>query len=189
MTRRLDAMRDAFPEAMVTGHESLVESMKNDLKGRHVLAAAVRCGAHAIITDNVRHFPPESLEPYGLECMPADKFLEDQYHLNPDLFISKLIEQALQIKWTLPQLIAKHVPSLAKVNRDLRSYGPAGFSADVDRGDFSSVALFLQAPALRPVAYAVVGRYQQRQYPEPDHANPLNDGNGSRTCIGHRLPG
>ena len=113
--RRLKAMRETFPEAMVIGYEDLVESMKNDPKDRHVLAAAVRCGAHTIVTNNQKHFPKESLEPYGLECVTADKFLEDQYHLSPDLFINKLIEQASQIGWTLPQLIAKHVPSLHRL--------------------------------------------------------------------------
>jgi predicted nucleic acid-binding protein len=114
-TRRLKTMNAAFPEAMVTGYENLVDSMTNHPKDRHVLAAAVRCRAHAIVTNNEKHFPRESLEPYGLECVSADKFLEDQYHLNPDVFIGKLVEQALEIKWTLPQLIAKHVPSLARL--------------------------------------------------------------------------
>jgi predicted nucleic acid-binding protein len=114
-TRRLTTMDAAFPEAMVTGYESLIDSMKNHPEDRHVLAVAVRCGAHAIVTNNQKDFPRESLEPFGLECVSADKFLEDQYHLNPDLFIRKLVEQALQIGWTLPQLIAKHVPSLARL--------------------------------------------------------------------------
>jgi len=30
---------------------------------------AVRCGAHAIVSDNVKHFPKESLAAYGLECL------------------------------------------------------------------------------------------------------------------------
>lgn len=115
VTRRMETIHAAFPEAMVTGHESLIESMKNDPKDRHVLAAAVRCGAHAIVTNNQKHFPKASLDPYGLECVTADKFLEDQYHLNPDLFIGKLVEQAQQIGWTLPQLIARHVPSLTRL--------------------------------------------------------------------------
>jgi predicted nucleic acid-binding protein len=55
--RRITAMETAFEDAKVNGHECLVSSMTNDPKDRHVLAAAVRCGAHAIITDNVRHFP------------------------------------------------------------------------------------------------------------------------------------
>ncbi len=114
-TRRVKAMNAAFPEAMVIGYESLMDSMKNHPKDRHVLATAVRCGAHVIVTNNQKDFPRESLEPFGLECVSADKFLEDQYHLNPDLFISKLVEQALEIRWTLPQLIAKHVPCLARL--------------------------------------------------------------------------
>src|SRR5260370_38252237 len=124
VTRRLETMKRAFPEAMVIGYEDLTESMKNDPKDRHVLAAAVQCGAHAIVTDNQKHFPKESLEPYGLECVTADKFLEDQYHLSPDLFISKLVEQALKIKWTFPQLIARHVPSLASL---IKSTYPSAF--------------------------------------------------------------
>jgi predicted nucleic acid-binding protein len=46
---RIQAMRDSFPEAMVTGYEELIDAMKNDAKDRHVLAAAVRCSAHAIV--------------------------------------------------------------------------------------------------------------------------------------------
>jgi hypothetical protein len=42
-------------------------------------------------------------------------FLEHQYHENPDLFISKLVDQASDIGWTLHRLISKHVPSLARL--------------------------------------------------------------------------
>ncbi len=108
-------MTDAFPEAMVLGHEDLMDSMKNEHEDRHVLAAAVRCGAHAIISDNEKHFPEKALAPYNLECLTADKFLQHQYHLNPDLFIRKLSEQAADIGYPLHTLISKHVPSLAKL--------------------------------------------------------------------------
>ena len=81
--RRIRAMEMAFPSAMVAGYEDLIASMDNDPKDRHVLAAAVKCGAHAIVSDSVKHFPPESLAPYAIECMTADDFLAHQYHLNP----------------------------------------------------------------------------------------------------------
>lgn len=45
--RRVAAMEAAFEDAKVTGYEPLVDSMTNDKKDRHVLAAAVRCGAQA----------------------------------------------------------------------------------------------------------------------------------------------
>ena len=113
--RRTRAMKSAFPDAMVFGYEDLIASMTNHPEDRHVLAAAVKCGAHSIVSDNVRHFPPESLAPYGLECLTADRFIEHQYHLDPDAFIGVLAEQAEDIGWTLPQLISRHVPSLSKL--------------------------------------------------------------------------
>jgi hypothetical protein len=86
--RRIQAMECMFPDAMVTGCDDLIASMTNDPKDRHVLAAAVKCGAQSIVSNNVRHFPQESLAPYGLECLTADDFLQHQYHLNPDAFLS-----------------------------------------------------------------------------------------------------
>ena len=115
VARRIRALESAFPDAMVCGYEDLIASMTNDAKDRHVLAAAVRCGAHGIVTDNGKHFPAEALAPYGLECLTADDFLVHQYHLNPDAFIGVLVEQAADIGWTLPQLLSRHVPSLSKV--------------------------------------------------------------------------
>ena len=110
--RRISNMEMAFPDAMVTGYDSLVSSMTNHQNDRHVLAAAVRCGAHCIVSNNARHFPADSLSPYDLECLTADDFLRHQYHLNPDAFIGVLVEQANDIGWTLPRLISKHARSL-----------------------------------------------------------------------------
>src|ERR1039457_4327260 len=62
--RRIVAMQAAFEDAVITGYEDLVPAMRNDPKDRHVLAAAVRNGAHAIVSNNKRHFPKELLEPY-----------------------------------------------------------------------------------------------------------------------------
>jgi predicted nucleic acid-binding protein len=115
--RRIDAMVRTFPDALVEGFEDLIPSMTNDAKDRHVLAAAVRCGANAIVTDNTRHFPRKSLAPYDLECLSADEFLEHQYHLDPDAFIDVLRDQAADVNFTLPHLISLHVPSLSRLIR------------------------------------------------------------------------
>jgi predicted nucleic acid-binding protein len=110
---RIKSMNLAFPEAMVDGHQGLIESMQNDKKDRHVLAAAVRCGANCIVSNNKKHFQEAALKPYDLECLTADEFLQHQYHLHPDEFIAVLKQQAEDIGWTLPQLLSRHVKSLA----------------------------------------------------------------------------
>lgn len=113
--RRVDVMLQAFPDAMVIGFDDLISAMKNHEGDRHVLAAAVRCGADAIVSNNKKHFPPDALSPYGIECLTAGQFLSHQYHLNPDRFIAILEMQAEDISWTLQQLISKHVPELSKL--------------------------------------------------------------------------
>jgi hypothetical protein len=67
--RRITAMQCAFEDACVTGYADLVASMTNDKKDRHVLAAAVRAGAHAILKENVKHFPAKSVEPYAIDVL------------------------------------------------------------------------------------------------------------------------
>lgn len=92
--RRITAMENAFEDANVSDYGSLSVSMTNDHKDRHVLAAAVRCGAHAIITDNLRHFPPASVRPYDVDVLTPDAFLVHQFHLNRELLAEKLTAQA-----------------------------------------------------------------------------------------------
>jgi predicted nucleic acid-binding protein len=92
--RRITAMQTAFEEACVAGYADLIASMSNDKKDRHVLAAAVRTGAHAILTENVKHFPSESVESYNIDVLPPDEFLAHQFHLNRELLEEKLRSQA-----------------------------------------------------------------------------------------------
>jgi hypothetical protein len=117
-SRRIKAMEEAFPEALVTGYESLIDAMQNDAKDRHVLAVAVRAGADCVVTDNIKHFPQKALEPFGLESLTAQDFLLHQYHLDPDTFIGVLKEQAKDTNRTLADLVAvlsRYTPNLAEV--------------------------------------------------------------------------
>lgn len=92
--RRIVNMDVAFEDARVTGYEALIPAMTNDAKDRHVLATAVRCGAHAIVTENVRHFPKGSVAPYDLDVLTPDQFLVHQCHLSRELAEEKLQRQA-----------------------------------------------------------------------------------------------
>lgn len=92
--RLLDEMRSAFPDASVTGYRALVDGLTCDPKDRHVLAAAVRADAAAIVTFNTADFPASSLEPFDLEALDPDTFLLDQLDLAPPAVLDELERQA-----------------------------------------------------------------------------------------------
>lgn len=81
--RRFQMLRLNFDDWEIAGYEDLIESMRCDEKDRHVLAAAVRGGAHQIVTFNVNDFPAESLTPYDLEVATPDAFLLNALHMYP----------------------------------------------------------------------------------------------------------
>ena len=77
-------MDEAFDDARVEGWEPLEGAIElPDRDDRHVVAAALRGRADAIITENVKDFPEEVLGHIGLEAIRLDDFLLDQYDLDP----------------------------------------------------------------------------------------------------------
>lgn len=81
-THRL--MNEAVLDAVVTGHESLIPGLQlPDPDDRHVLAAAIRCGAAVIVTYNTKDFPSSVLAGYGIEALHPDDFLLYQIDLAP----------------------------------------------------------------------------------------------------------
>lgn len=91
---RITAMRQYFPDALVTGYEGLTDALTCDPKDRHVLAAAVRAKADVLVTFNLKDFPDESLEPFDVEVVHPDDFLLDQLDLFPGVVIRVLHELA-----------------------------------------------------------------------------------------------
>lgn len=111
---RENQLRRHFPEAWVTGYENLIPVMTIDEKDRHVLAAAVRCGAEVIVTFNARHFPTVTLNSWNIQCQGPSTFLRNLYDLDPALVIRKLYQQAEAISVTFEHLLvrlSKNVPS------------------------------------------------------------------------------
>jgi predicted nucleic acid-binding protein len=105
--RRLTAMHTSFEDAVIEGYEDLIQVMKNDPKDRHVLAAAVRGGAHVIVTQNIKHFPLEALKPYGIARATADEFLCNQFYLEPGIAMEALEKQASDINSDVNSVLSK----------------------------------------------------------------------------------
>ncbi len=81
------------PGAVVTGYEPLIESIQlPDKDDQHVVAAAIRTRAEAIITFNLKDFPAEQLEQYGIRAVHPDDFICDLI----DLSMGSVIEAARQ---------------------------------------------------------------------------------------------
>ena len=81
--RLIAEMAAAFPDAEVGGYRSLIDGLSCDPKDRHVLAAAVRADAAAIVTFNVADFPAPSVDPFEIDIIRPDTFLLDQLDLAP----------------------------------------------------------------------------------------------------------
>lgn len=117
--RLVDTMRAYFPEALVTGHESVIPAMTNDPKDRHVLAAAVVSGAQLIVTSNLRDFRDEALAPFGIEAQAPDDFLVSLFDLDPDSMLQLIIRQAHDLQnppKTVEELLSileRHAPVFA----------------------------------------------------------------------------
>lgn len=87
-------LQGAFPDAEVSGYQSLLDSMTCDPKDRHVLGAAVRSNAAAIVTFNLDDFPDSSVDPYEVDVIHPDRFLLDLLDLVPSIVIAELERQA-----------------------------------------------------------------------------------------------
>src|SRR5215831_7341133 len=78
LERTRDLMNQAIPDCLVTGYRELIPGLTlPDPNDRHVLAAAIRAGAGAIVTFNLKDFPPEALQSYGIEAQHPDAFVLD----------------------------------------------------------------------------------------------------------------
>ena len=98
-------MNEAVPDFLVVGYEALIQGLElPDPDDRHVLAAAIRCGAQIIVTHNLKDFPADVLTEFGIEAMPPDEFLEFQFGLQPNLVISAAKEQ--RARWSSPSISA-----------------------------------------------------------------------------------
>jgi predicted nucleic acid-binding protein len=73
-----------------------IDSMTNDPKDRHVLAAAVEAEVDVIVTYNIRDFPLESVVDYSIEVQTPDQFVRSRIDINPDRFISVFLRRSLE---------------------------------------------------------------------------------------------
>jgi hypothetical protein len=96
-TRKL--MTEAVPDCLVGGYEELIEGIDlPDPDDRHVVAAAIRCGAQVIVTFNLDDFPADRLDRYNLEGQHPDDFVLNSLDLSPGMVVRAIEEQLASLR-------------------------------------------------------------------------------------------
>lgn len=76
LARTRQLLNAAVRGADVSGYEDRIAGLElPDPDDRHVLAAALQCGARVIVTLNLDDFPPDVLAPLGVEAVGPDEFV------------------------------------------------------------------------------------------------------------------
>lgn len=95
IAKRFAAMDEAFEDAQIRGWERFEKRViLPDPDDRHVVAAALRGEANAIVTTNVRDYPADAVRPLSIEVVHPDEFLLDQLERAPRVVLEILREQA-----------------------------------------------------------------------------------------------
>jgi len=83
LEHRRQAMDAAVLDCCVTGYDELIPGLRlPDANDRHVLAAAICCGADVIVTFNENDFPADAIERYGIHTRHPDDFILDVHGLH-----------------------------------------------------------------------------------------------------------
>lgn len=99
LERTRTLMNNNVRDCLVTGYEKLIDAIDlPDPDDRHVVAAAVHCGASLIVTMNRKDFPEEKLRPYGLEAEHPDDFIFDLFDLHPAAVVQAAANQRRMLK-------------------------------------------------------------------------------------------
>ncbi len=94
--RRANIANLAFPDALVTNYSGLIKGLElPDPKDCHVLAAAIKTNANVIVTNNIKDFPADYLNSFGLAAKTADDFLTDIIDLNPEQAVKAFKQMVL----------------------------------------------------------------------------------------------
>ncbi len=110
--RTRELMNSNVRDCLVTDFESLITALElPDENDRHVLAAAVRCGADVIVTFNLKDFPAERLALYRIEALHPDEFLKYQLDLTPNIVCTAAKRHRASLK-RIPKTVNEYLETL-----------------------------------------------------------------------------
>jgi predicted nucleic acid-binding protein len=112
LERTRSLMNAHVRDALVDGHQPLIPALElPDPDDRHVLAAAIKCGADLIITFNLNDFPDHALAGYGLGACHPDSFLVDQLNLDAERVCTAMRQHRSSLK-NPPKTVEEYLVTL-----------------------------------------------------------------------------
>lgn len=103
LRRTAELMNAAVPDCLVTSYEPIIDQLTlPDPNDRHVLAAAIRADASAIVTMDLKHFPAQALESFQLEAIHPDAFIRDLADLQPQILERAAKQQRADLRNSQP---------------------------------------------------------------------------------------
>jgi hypothetical protein len=116
LERTRDLMNAHVEHCLVEGYEPLIPGLElPDPEDRHVLAAAIRAGAHVLLTFNLSDFPAEVLQPLGIEAQHPDEFLAHLLDLAPATVCAAAKRQRKGLK-NPPKTAEEYLATLARLS-------------------------------------------------------------------------
>lgn len=122
LNRTVECMNRAIPDCLVSDYEPLIQGLElPDKDDRHVLAAAIKCGASVIVTYNLKDCPQEALKPFDVEALHPDAFLSDIWDLDQAAVLEAVQRQRASLKnpthtprELLDTLLKQRLPEIVK---------------------------------------------------------------------------
>ncbi|MGI4788581.1 MAG: hypothetical protein ACRYFS_06995 [Janthinobacterium lividum] len=107
-------MDRAIPDAVVTGYEGLIKTLRlPDQDDRHVLAAAIHSKSQMIVTFNLKDFPASTLSNYSIEVCHPDDFIAYQLMEHPIEALAALKKQRHRLIYPL-QTVDEFLETLSR---------------------------------------------------------------------------
>jgi len=113
--RLVELVNLSVQDCLVEGYEYIIPTIElPDLNDRHVVAAAVVGHADAIVTFNLKDFPAEIIDKFGVDVQHPDDFLMNQLQLRQ--FDALEVMRKVRGRYRNPQLSAKEFIELVSRN-------------------------------------------------------------------------
>jgi len=107
----IEQMRDAIPDCLIVDYELFIPSLQlPDENDRHVLAAAIRGNADAIVSLNTSDFPADELSKFDIESQAPYQFVLDQIMLHPSRALTAI--KKMRVRWARPSMSASDMVDL-----------------------------------------------------------------------------